>query len=351
MALLCDKYRPTSLSKLDYNLDQAKHIKRMIQNDDFPHLLVYGIPGAGKKTRVHCFLKEIFGNVVDKLKLDNKQYVNPSGKKIDINVITSNFHCEVNPSDVGVNDRVIVQELIKDMATSSSLSDKHRFKVVVITEADKLTVDAQHGLRRTMEKYIHTLRIILLGNSSSRIIPAIRSRCFLVRVAAPAEDKISEILMGVAKKESFSLAEKDANQIAVACERNLRRALLMLETMKLSNSNKIILPQWKTYIAKMANQILKSQNVMTIQSLRQDFYELQLHLIPQEIVFATLVSEIMPNCDTKIKSQLIELAAQYEHLMKTGSKKIYYYEAFVANFMNVYRQQFDSLTFDDLISI
>jgi replication factor C subunit 3/5 len=121
------------------------------------------------------------------LKLDSKQYTNPSGRKIDINIITSNFHCEVNPSDVGVSDRVIVQELIKDMATSTSLSDKHRFKVVVITEADKLTIDAQHGLRRTMEKYINTLRIILIGNSSSRIIPAIRSRCYLVRVAAPSE--------------------------------------------------------------------------------------------------------------------------------------------------------------------
>lgn len=30
MALICDKYRPASLSKLDYNLDQAKHIKRMV---------------------------------------------------------------------------------------------------------------------------------------------------------------------------------------------------------------------------------------------------------------------------------------------------------------------------------
>lgn len=30
MALLCDKYRPTKLDQLDYNLDQAKHIKRMV---------------------------------------------------------------------------------------------------------------------------------------------------------------------------------------------------------------------------------------------------------------------------------------------------------------------------------
>ena len=285
------------------------------------------------------------------MKLDAKQYTNPSGKKIDINIVTSNFHCEVNPSDVGVNDRVIVQELIKDMATSTCLSDKHRFKVVIITEADKLTVDAQHGLRRTMEKYINSLRIILLGNSSSRLIPAIRSRCFLVRVAAPSEDKLIEILTQTAKKDSMNLSTENARKIAIASERNLRRALLMLETMKISNNDKIILPQWKAFIKNMAESMLKSQNISKLQELRNDFYELQVHLIPPETIFINLISEILPNVDAKIKSQLIELASYYEHLMKTGSKKIYYFEAFAANFMNVYKQQFDCLNFDDLICI
>ena len=125
----------------------------------------------------------------------------------------------------------------------------------------------------------------------------------------------------------------------------------MLETMKSSNTNKIVLPQWKIFIQKMANKILKQQNVQSIQELRSDFYELQLHLIPPELIFITLVSELMPNVDTKIKSQLIELAAHYEHLMKTGNKKIYYFEAFVANFMNAYRQQFDSISLDDLMCL
>lgn len=322
-----------------------------VQSNDFPHLLVYGIPGAGKKTRVHCFLKEIFGNGVDKLKLDNKQFTTPSNRKIEINVITSNFHCEVNPSDVNTSDRIIVQDLIKDMASSTSLSEKHRFKVVVITEADKLTVDAQHGLRRTMEKYINTLRIMLVCNSSSRIIPAIRSRCFLVRVAAPTEEKISEILLHVAKKETINLTSECARKIAAMSERNLRRALLMLESMKIANNDKIVLPQWQTFIKRMAESILKAQNVSTLQDMRSNFYELQLHLIPPETIIIYLVAEILPNVDAKIKAQLIELAAHYEHLMKTGSKKIYYLEAFTANFMNVYRQQFDSLNFDDLICI
>jgi DNA polymerase III delta prime subunit len=62
--------------------------------------------------------------------------------------------------------------------------------VVVLTEVDQLTRDAQHALRRTMEKYMATCRIILCCNSTSKVIPAIRSRCLGVRVAAP---KIEEV--------------------------------------------------------------------------------------------------------------------------------------------------------------
>jgi replication factor C subunit 3/5 len=66
--------------------------------------------------------------------------------------------------------------------------------VVVICEADCLTKDAQHALRRTMEKYVATCRIILVANTISRVIPAIRSRCLGVRVGAPTKEEIINIL-------------------------------------------------------------------------------------------------------------------------------------------------------------
>lgn len=64
----------------------------------------------------------------------------------------------------------------------------------MLTEVDSLSVDAQHALRRTMEKYVSTCRLILISNSTSRVIPAIRSRCLGVRVSAPTADQIITIL-------------------------------------------------------------------------------------------------------------------------------------------------------------
>ena len=51
MSLWIDKHRPVELGKLDYHQDQAHHLSMLVEGGDFPHLLVYGPPGAGKKVR------------------------------------------------------------------------------------------------------------------------------------------------------------------------------------------------------------------------------------------------------------------------------------------------------------
>lgn len=147
--------------------------------------------------------------------------------------MTSIYHLEITPSDVGNYDRVIIQELLKEVAQTQQvdISARQRFKVVVINEADHLTRDAQAALRRTMENYSPTLRLILLANSTANIISPIRSRTLLVRVAAPTEAEICKVLGGAVKKQGWTEAPGLYERIATDSKRNLRRALLMLEAV------------------------------------------------------------------------------------------------------------------------
>ena len=66
--------------------------------------------------------------------------------------------------------------------------------MVIISEADKISKEAQHALRRIMEKYMSNCRYILCCNTLTKVIGPIRSRCLGLRVAAPTEAEIGETL-------------------------------------------------------------------------------------------------------------------------------------------------------------
>lgn len=112
-------------------------------SDDLPHLLVYGPSGAGKKTRVVALLRDLYGTAVEKLKIDQRVFVTPTNRKLAVNIVSSSYHLELTPTyssynnesnsnlrDVGNYDRVVIQELLKDIAQTQQVdvSAKHRFK-------------------------------------------------------------------------------------------------------------------------------------------------------------------------------------------------------------------------------
>lgn len=233
MALLVDKHRPRSLDGLTYHEELSDRLRSLAQSADFPHLLVFGPSGAGKKTRIVATLKELFGPGVEKIKIDARVFQTSNNRKLEFNIVASVYHLEITPSDVGHYDRVVVQDLLKEVAQTQQVdqSARQKFKVVVINEADHLTRDAQAALRRTMEKYSPNLRLILLANSTANIIAPIKSRTLLVRVAAPTHQEICDVLASSAKKEGWPVVKSLHQRIAEESGRNLRKALLMFEAV------------------------------------------------------------------------------------------------------------------------
>ena len=55
MSLWIDKHRPVELKELDHHQEQAGQLAKLVEGGDFPHLLVYGPPGAGKKVSQRYF--------------------------------------------------------------------------------------------------------------------------------------------------------------------------------------------------------------------------------------------------------------------------------------------------------
>jgi replication factor C subunit 3/5 len=157
-----------------------------------------------------ALLRSIYGPGAEKLRLDKRTFTTPTNKSVDINMITSNYHIELCPGDAGLNDRYVVQDVIKEMAQSKSIATAGttteagpgkkasiEYKVVILVEVDRLSRQAQAALRRTMEKYTTSCRLILICNNPSKVIDPVRSRCLGIRVPSPSHDQVSAILSHV----------------------------------------------------------------------------------------------------------------------------------------------------------
>ena len=208
--LWVDKYRPTDLESLDYHDDISQRLESLAKNPaSLPHLFFYGPSGAGKRTRINAFLGALFGPAAHKLKLNQRTFTTPTGRTVDIHMISSDYHMELSPGDAGNNDRFVIQDVLKEIASSKNIrssvgtlqdgmgdnsedktSPETDIKVVVLNQVDRLSKQAQAALRRTMEKYAVTCRLILCCDSPSKLIAPLRSRCLGIRVAAPGEDEV-----------------------------------------------------------------------------------------------------------------------------------------------------------------
>lgn len=153
----------------------------------------------------------------------------------------------------------------------------------------------------------------------------------------------------VAGKETITLPDQLAVNIARESSRNLRRALLMFEACTVQQRDGLTKDQsvqktdWELYIAQLASEIVKEQTPQKLKVAREKMFELLVNCIPATVILKTLAKELMKNLDDSLKREVIEWAAFYEHRVALGSKEIFHLEAFVAKFMAIYKHYLNDL--------
>ena len=262
--LWVEKYRPTTLSSLDYNFENKELLEKLGKCENMPHLLFYGPNGAGKKTRINCLLNEIYGDGVYKLKSDFWTH-KVNSNSIEVPLLSSNYHIDITPSDAENYDRVVLQSMIKETASNTAVVSKssRNFMVIVINEVDQISTEAQAALRRTMEKYVNKTRMILCCENIGKVIQPLRSRCLLIRVPAPTNEDIFKVLQRVKVAEAPSMSDVWLKNIAEASGRNMRRAILQMQMCKMknlvSNSQDTFIPEWKLHVRDLTRRIYTEQ--------------------------------------------------------------------------------------------
>ena len=267
--LWVDKYRPHTLDKFQHaNADIATHLKRLVADGDCPHLLFYGVSGAGKKTLALAVLREIFGPSVEKVKVEGKTWKLEQGDRkieVELTTLSSNYHVEMNPSDVGTKDRYVVQEVIKDMARSSHRR-RRRWRVQG-APPQRSGPPQQGGPARPPPHdggYSQACRLILICNSVSKFSTRFDPDAFPFASRAPSDAQVEALLNDVARATETTrngvaarvLSTPNATCVA-RCSRWRRRGY---NSTRSEADQQVAGTDWEAYVAQIAGELLGEQS-------------------------------------------------------------------------------------------
>jgi len=223
--LYVEKYRSKTLDEYVGNDTLKQVIAKYIEQNDIQNLLLYGPPGTGKTTLA----------------------------KLLINNINCD-HLYINASDErGIET---IREKVQGFASTASFKP---LKVIILDEADFITIQGQAALRNVIETYSMSTRFILTCNFIERIIDPLQSRCQVLKIVPPSKGEVAKHIVTVLEKEN---TEYDLDSIKTVVNQFYPDLRKILNTCQLStHSGKLTLDKSvliaSNYIDKVISELIK----------------------------------------------------------------------------------------------
>ena len=263
-----DKYRPKKLYEIIYQTDVTNNLKNIVSSGKMPHLILYGPSGTGKTSAILALATELFGP-----------------KKVKERVM------ELNASDErGIN--VVRHKIINFVKSVIGNSDANYlcpdYKIIILDEADAMTIEAQSALRKMIETYSNITRFCFICNYVNQLIEPIISRCVKYKFAPLDNKSIISRLNFISIQEKIDMNQFFIHKIASISNGDMRRSIMMLQHLKYilcSNDNKIneIVKNNNDTNEKISTENIPNENTMDIVKMENIIKEIST-MIPESYI-------------------------------------------------------------------
>ena len=189
------------------------HFKKAIANHKISHAYILtGEAGMGRKSIANAFAMTL---------LCEKGGSEPCMTCHSCKQVMSGNHPDLiyvkheKPGSIGVDD---VREQINDTIMIRPYSSY--YKIYIVDEAEKMTVQAQNALLKTIEEPPSYAVIILITTNQEAFLPTILSRCVQMKLKPLKDFTIKSYLT-----QNLHIPEKDADICAAFARGNLGKAI------------------------------------------------------------------------------------------------------------------------------
>ena len=190
-----------------------EHLKKAIESDHVSHAYILtGETGMGRKSLANAFAMTL---------LCEKGRSEPCMECHACKQVMSSNHPDLifvgheKPGSIGVDD---IREQINDTIMIRPYSSY--YKIYIVDEAEKMTVQAQNALLKTIEEPPAYAIIMLLTTNQEAFLPTILSRCVQLKLKPLKDSVVKSYLMG-----SLGIKESRADIYAAFARGNLGRAI------------------------------------------------------------------------------------------------------------------------------